>query len=71
MFEIIVSRITATNTEKSMPTPPKLGRGTIWRSGRKTGSVIFARTRLVLASPLEEEDAGNQLRRAEMINTQI
>ena len=41
------SRMTATSTDRSMPTPPKLGRGRIERSGRSTGSVSRARTRLV------------------------
>ncbi len=68
---MIVSRITATSTEKSTPTPPMFGRGTIWRSGRNRGSVICARTRLVVASPPEDEVVGNQLKSAEMIRIQM
>jgi len=71
MFEITVNKITATRTEKSTPTPPMLGRGTICRSGRNRGSVICARTRFVVAKPPDDDVVGNQLRRAEMINTQM
>jgi hypothetical protein len=40
------------------------GRGTIWRSGRNTGSVMVRSTRWVVASPLELVEAGNQLNNA-------